>query len=85
MEYSRARGSLPPELDGLLASQMMQAINEANLGLADRRISERYYIDRLPQIDIACEMGLSRKTVNRHLLQAAPKIGRAAAQFNISQ
>ncbi len=85
MEYSRARGSLPPELDGLLASQMQIAINEANLGLADRRMVERYYIDRLPQIDIACEMGLSRKTVNRRLQQAAPKIGRAAAQFNIPQ
>jgi DNA-directed RNA polymerase specialized sigma24 family protein len=46
---------------------------------------ERYYIDRLPQIDIACEMGLSRKTVNRRLQQAAPKIGRAAAQFNLPQ
>lgn len=85
MEYSRARGKLPPELDGLLASQVMQAIDEANLGLADRHIVERYLIDRLPQIDIACEMGLSRKTVNRRLQQATPKIGRAAAQFNIPQ
>lgn len=85
MEYSRARGKLPPELDGLLASQVMQAINEANLGVSDRRMVERYYLDRLPQIDIACEMGLSRKTVNRRIQQAAPKIGRAAARFNIPQ
>lgn len=85
MEYSRARGKLPPELDGLLASQMQQVINEANLGLSDKRMIERYCIDRLPQIDIACEMGLSRKTVNRRLHEAMPKLGRAAAQFNIPQ
>ena len=85
MEYSRARGKLPPELDGLLASQVRKAIDEANLGLADKRMVERYYIDRLPQIDIACEMGLSRKTVNRRLHESAPKIGRAAAQLNIPQ
>ena len=85
MEYSRARGKLPPELDGLLASQMRQAIDEANLGLADKRMVERYYLDKLPQIDIACEMGLSRKTVNRRLQESTPKIGRAAAKFNIKQ
>lgn len=85
MEYSRARGKLPPELDGLLASQLHTAIEEANLGLADGHMARRAYIDRLPQIDIACEMGLSRKTVNRRLHEAVPKIGRAAAQFNIPQ
>lgn len=85
MEYSRARGKLPPELDRLLASQVAQVIEEANLGLADTHMMERYLIDRLPQIDIACEMGLSRKTVNRRLQQAIPKIGSAAAQFNIPQ
>ena len=85
MEYSRARGKLPPELDGLLASQMQQAIDEANLGLADKRIAERYYIDRLPQIDIAVEMGLSPKTVSRRLQKSSPRLGNAAAQFNIPQ
>lgn len=85
MEYSRARGKLPPELDGLLATQMMQAINEANLGLADKHIAERYYIDRMPQIDIACEMGLHRNTVNSRLSRASHKIGLAASQLNIPQ
>ena len=85
MEYSRARGKLPPELDGLLASQVVQAIDEANLGLADTHIAKRRFVDQMLQIDIACEMGLSRKTVNRRLQQAIPKIGSAAAQFNIPQ
>ena len=84
MEYSRARGHLT-SLDGLMSSQVMQAINEANLGLADKRIAERYYVDRLPQIDIAVEMGLHRNTVNRRLMQAAPKIGNAAMHINIPQ
>jgi predicted DNA-binding protein (UPF0251 family) len=85
VEYSRARGKLPPELDGLLASQVAQAIDEANLGLADTYIAKRRFVDQMLQIDIACEMGLSRKTVNRRLQHAIPKIGSAAAQFNIPQ
>lgn len=85
MEYSRARCHMPSELDGLLASQVMAAIQEANLGLADKRMAERYYVDQLPQIDIAVEMGLHRNTVNRRLLQAAPKIGRAASCLKITQ
>lgn len=85
MEYSRARGKLPAELDGLLASQMQRAIDEANLGLSDKRMAERYLVDRLPQIDIAVEMGLHRNTVNRRLQQAVPRVGQAALHIRIPQ
>ena len=74
MEYARARGSLPEPLDGLLASQLLKAIEEANLGAADTHIAKRYMLDRLPQIDIAAEMGLSRKTVNLRYGEAVPRV-----------
>lgn len=74
MEYARARGKLPAPLDGLLASQLLKAIEEANLGAADTHIAKRYMVDRLPQIDIAVEMGLSERTVSRRLHAATPRI-----------
>lgn len=74
MEYARARGRLPEPLDGLLASQLLTAIEEANLGAADTHIAKRYMVDRLPQIDIAVEMGLSERTVSRRLHAATPRI-----------
>lgn len=74
MEYARARGRLPEPLDGLLASQLLKAIEEANLGAADTHIAKRYMLDRLPQIDIAVEMGLSERTVSRRLHAATPRI-----------
>lgn len=74
MEYARARGKLPAPLDGLLASQLLKAIEEANLGAADTHIAKRYMLDKLPQIDIAVEMGLSERTVSRRLHAATPRI-----------
>ena len=85
MEYARARGKLPPELDGLLASQMTAAINEANLGLSDRAIAQRYLVDRLPQIDIAVEIGLDRSTVTKRLRDIKPRVAGAASKLNIHQ
>ena len=74
MEYARARGKLPAPLDGLLASELLKAIEEANLGAADTHIAKRYMLDKLPQIDIAVEMGLSERTVSRRLHAATPRI-----------
>lgn len=86
MEYSRARGKLPPELDGLLASQVAQAIDEANLGLADTHIAKRRFIDQMQHIDIAVEMGFSdRSTVTKRLKQITPRVVNAARHFNIPQ
>ena len=85
MEYSRARGALPPELNGLLASQLASAIDEANLGLADKRMAMRYLVERMPQIDIAVEMGYSRKTIGKRLKAAVPRVTAAAQQLNLPQ
>lgn len=86
MEYSRARGKLPPELEKLCTSQVMQAIDEANLGLADTHIARRRFLDQMQHIDIAVEMGFkSRSTISKRLDNITPRVINAAKHFNIPQ
>ena len=42
-------------------------ISEANLGAEDTKIARMYYIERLPQIEIAAEMQMDRKTISERL------------------
>ena len=42
-------------------------IYEANLGAEDTKIARMYYIERLPQIEIAAEMQMDRKTISERL------------------
>ena len=75
---SSARVSLPPELDQLLRSEMLECIEEANLGQLDTTVAKRYLIDQWAQIDIAAELGWSRSTVSERIPRIMKKV-RAAA------
>ena len=62
-----ARVKLPKELSQLLRSQLEKSIYESALSKEDTLIANRYIIEKVPQIDIACELGWERSTVSRHL------------------
>lgn len=66
MEYARARVKLPPELARLTTTEFNTAIDEANLGVVDSIIARRYFIDQMPQADIAAELDVTRVTVTNH-------------------
>ncbi len=85
MEYARARGSLPRELEGLHASQLRAAIEETPLGTLDAEISRLYFIERWPLADIGAQVGYDRRTVARHAKDAAGRISRTAQRFNFPQ
>lgn len=63
----RARMTLPPELECMTRQGMETVIREANLGQEDAQIAKLYYMDKLPQVDIATELYLGRATVQRRL------------------
>ena len=63
----QARYKLPPELGGLLRKDMESVIYQANLGREDERIAQLYFLDKLPQVDVATELYLGRATVQRRL------------------
>ena len=63
----QARYKLPPELGGLLRKDMESVIYQANLVREDEKIAQLYFVDKLPQVDIATELYLGRATVQRRL------------------
>lgn len=63
----RARMTLPPELERMTRQGMETVIREANLGREDTQIARLYYVDKLPQVDVATELYLGRATVQRRL------------------
>ena len=56
----RARMTLPPELECMTRQGMETVIREANLGREDTQIARLYYVDKLPQVDVATELYLGR-------------------------
>ena len=73
-----ARVSLPPDLEGLLRSEMLTCIEEANLGQNDTTVAKRYLIDQWAQIDIAAELGLGRTTISDRIPRIVNKVRNAA-------
>lgn len=78
---SSARIGLPPDMEGLLRSDMLECIEEANLGQSDTIVAKRYLIDQWPQIEIAAELGWGRSTVSGRIPRIVRKVRAAAVNL----
>lgn len=78
-----ARVRLPSDLDGLMRSEMIYCIDEANLGLTDTAVAKRYLIDQWPQIEIAAELGWSKATVCVRMPRILQKVQYTAKKLNL--
>lgn len=78
----RARVTLPPELERMTRQGMETVIREANLGREDTQIARLYYVDKLPQVDVATELYLGRATVQRRLPGILQRMERASKILN---
>ena len=76
--YSTARGKLPEELEALLLDERVAAIKQAGLGRLDEQIAMRYFVERLPQADVAVIVGRERSTVTRRLKEITPRVRHTA-------
>lgn len=76
--YSTARGKLPDELETLLLDERVAAIKQAGLGRLDEQIAMRYFVERLPQADVAVIVGRERSTVTRRLKEITPRVRHTA-------
>ena len=46
---------------------METVIYQSNLGREDAKIAQLYFVDKLPQVDVATELYLGRATVQRRI------------------
>ena len=83
MAYT-ARVRLPGSLGQLLRSEMERAISEANLGNSDSLIAKRYFLERIPQMDIAAELDIERSTISRRLPFIVERIEKTAQRLNLT-
>lgn len=77
----KARIKLPPELAGLLRSDLERVITEANLGKEDTGIATKYLIEQIPQIDIAEELGMDRSTISMRVKGILRKLAKTAGKI----
>ena len=80
---SSARVRLPDRLERLTTSEMEAVIREANLGVYDTGIANRYLIEQIPQIDIAAEYGCVRSTISTHVSRIVSKAIRTAERLGM--
>lgn len=78
----RARMTLPPVLEYMTRQSMETVIREANLGREDTQIARLYYVDKLPQVDVATELYLGRATVQRRLPDILRRMQRTSRLLN---
>ncbi|MBO7312484.1 MAG: hypothetical protein J6U82_06725 [Alistipes sp.] len=83
MAYT-ARVRLPGSLGQLLRSEMEIAISEANLGNSDSLIAKRYFLERIPQMDIAAELDVERSTISRRLPFIIEKVEKTAQRLKLT-
>lgn len=76
-----ARAKLPPELGGLTRKDMEAVIYQANLGRENARIAQLYFVDKLPQVDVATELYLGRATVQRRLPDIKERLRRTSSKL----
>lgn len=77
----QARAKLPPELDGLTRKDIEAVIYQANLGLENAKIAKLYFVDKLPQVDVATELYLGRATVQRRLPEIVKRMQSASGKM----
>lgn len=77
----KARIKLPPELAGLLRSDLERVITESNLGKEDTGIATKYIIEQIPQIDIAEELGVDRSTISLRIKGILRKLAKTAGKI----
>lgn len=77
----QARIRLPPELQVLTKGEMAKVIEQANVGAENEKIARLYYVDRMPQVDVAAELFLGRATVQRRLPEILKKIEKSSKRL----
>lgn len=63
----KGRMKLPEDLSGLLTDQWGTIIRQAGYNWEDAEIIRLCFIAKIPQVDAAEEIGISRRAINRRI------------------
>lgn len=63
---------------------MKAVIHQANLGREDEKIAQLYFMDKLPQVDVATELYLGRATVQRRIPRIMARLKDTSSKLYIS-
>lgn len=69
------------KLDDLIYDMCKECICQARLSDRDYRIAELYLLERMPQIEIAAALDITRSTISRNLPQIVASIENAARKM----
>lgn len=72
---------IPRDIDALTKPELLEAISRAGIGRENEKIAQLYYVERLPQVDVAAEMLLGRATIQRRLPMIKSKMEIAAKRL----
>lgn len=78
---SEARVNLPRELENIPLFVLLDVIKQANLGKKDAWLVQQYIIRRIPQDDLAAELGWTRRTVHTHIKRSLTKMAEISAKL----
>ncbi len=80
---AKGRVRLPDDLSGLLRSEWDQILEQANLGAEDTLIARRCLVDKIPQIDVAEDIGIHRSTISHRLPRIIARAQQVKIRLNI--
>jgi DNA-directed RNA polymerase specialized sigma subunit len=78
---AKGRAKIPDDLQWLLRSEWETVISQASLSGEDSRIAQLCLLDKMPQMDAACELGIHRSTVSRRLPEIIDRMRRTAKRL----
>lgn len=79
----KGRMKLPDNLSELLRDQWGTIIQQGGFNWEDAEIIRLCFIDKIPQIDAAEEIGISRRSINRRLPYILERAQSVAEKLNI--
>lgn len=79
----KGRIKLPDSLKELLRDEWGTIIRQGGFNQEDAEIIRLYLIEKLPQIDVAEEIGISRRSINRRLPDILKRAQSVAEKLNI--
>lgn len=80
---SKGRTKIPSDLAGLLRSEWELVLEQASLGAEDTVIARECLFERVPQIEVAADLGIDRSTISHRIPQIVARVQQTAKKLDM--